>query len=365
MKEFRDRKVIAGLLRTIGRQARQAGPPVRLMEVCGTHTMAIHRYGLHALLLEAGVEMTSGPGCPVCITPDSHHRAAIGLVSRRENLVLATFGDITRVPTRDGSLQTAIPAPRSRVQVVYSPQDALETARRNRDMDVVFFGAGFETTIPSIALAVKQAAAEGLKNFSLLSALWLIPPPLRALLESREVRIQGFLYPGHVSAVIGCRAYDFVAEEFGLPGAVAGFEPADILLAAASVLEQMIRRSPGVENEYKRVVREDGNPRALALMNEVLEVTDAVWRGLGLIPRSGLKLRARFADFDALKKFGLKIEPAADELPGCRCGEVLRGVIKPTDCLLFGGACSPDSPRGPCMVSPEGACLVYHRFAKS
>ncbi|MBN2199580.1 MAG: hydrogenase formation protein HypD [Candidatus Aminicenantes bacterium] len=365
MKEFRDRKVIAGLLRTIGRQASQAGPPVRLMEVCGTHTMAIHRYGLHALLHEAGVEMTSGPGCPVCITPDAHHRAAIGLVTRRENLILATFGDITRVPTRDGSLQTAIPAPRSRVRVVYSAQDALETARENPDRDVVFFGAGFETTIPSIALAVKQAAEEAVENFSLLSALWLIPPPLRALLESEEVRIQGFLYPGHVSAVIGCRPYEFVAEEFGLPGAVAGFEPADILLAASAVLNQMIRRSPAVENTYKRVVRTDGNPRALILMDEVLETTDAVWRGLGLIPRSGLKLRSRFSAFDALKKYGLNIAPAADELPGCRCGEVLRGVIKPTDCGLFGGACRPESPRGPCMVSPEGACLVYYRFAKS
>ncbi len=362
MKELRDRRVIAGLLRTIGPKACRAGYPVRLMEVCGTHTMAIHRYGLHALLLEAGVEMTSGPGCPVCITPEAFHRAAIGLVSRRENLVLATFGDITRVPTREGSLQTAVPAPHSRVQVVYSPEEALETARRNSDKDVVFFGAGFETTIPSIALAVKQAAAERLANFSLLDALWLIPPPLRALLESKGARIQGFLYPGHVSAVIGRKAYDFVAEEFGLPGAIAGFEPADILLAILSVLDQMIRHSPGVVNEYKRVVREEGNPRALALMDEILEVTDAVWRGLGNIPGSGLRLRGRFHDFDALKKYALKIEPAADELPGCRCGEVLRGVIRPTDCRLFAKRCTPENPVGACMVSGEGACAAYYKY---
>jgi hydrogenase expression/formation protein HypD len=365
MKEFRDRKVISGLLHAVERRARLAGPPVRLMEVCGTHTMTIHRYGLHPLLLDAGVEMTSGPGCPVCITPESHHRAAIGLVASREDTVLAAFGDITRVPTREGSLQTAVPAPRSRVQVVYSPQDALETARKNPDKEVVFFGAGFETTIPSIALAVKQAAAERLKNFSLLPALWLIPPPLRALLESKEVRIQGFLYPGHVSAVIGLRPYGFVAEEFGLPGAVAGFEPADILLAASAVLDQIIRRSPAVENEYKRVVRPDGNPRALALMDEVLEPADAVWRGLGTIPRSGLVLRGGFEAFDAVRKFGMKLEPAADELPGCRCGEILRGVIIPKDCRLFGRACRPESPRGPCMVSPEGACLVYHKYSTS
>lgn len=364
MKEFRDRRVIAGLLRKISRQARRAGPPVRLMEVCGTHTMTIHRYGLHPLLLGAGVEMMSGPGCPVCITPDAHHRAAIGLVTRRENLVLAAFGDITRVPTTEGSLQTAVPAPRSRVQVVYSPQDALETARRKPESEVVFFGAGFETTIPSIALAVKQAAGQNLKNFSLLPALWLIPPPLRALLDSKEVRIQGFLYPGHVTAIIGTEAYDFVAAEYGLPGAVAGFEPADILLAVSSVLDRILRGEPGVDNEYRRVVREGGNPRARALMEEVLEVTDAVWRGLGFIPRSGLRLRKRFEGFDAPGRFGLKVEAASDELPGCRCGEVLRGVISPPECRLFGRTCRPEAPRGPCMVSPEGSCLVYHKYSK-
>jgi hydrogenase expression/formation protein HypD len=364
MKEFRDRKVLAGLLRSISRRAEQVGPPVRMMEVCGTHTMTIHRFGLQPLLEKAGVVMTSGPGCPVCITPDAYHEAAIGLMTRRPDTILATFGDMTRVPTRQGSLQTAIPASSSRLKIVYSPQEALETARQNPGREVVFFGVGFETTIPSIALIVKQAAQEQLSNFSVLSALWIIPPPLRAILESGEVRLQGFLYPGHVSAIIGLRPYAFVAEEFGLAGAVAGFEPADVLLAVSSVLDQIIRKKPAVANEYSRVVREEGNPRARALMEEVLELKDAHWRGLGLISKSGLKIKDSFGAWDAEKKHGLKLDPGSAELPGCRCGEVLRGVLAPPLCGLFGRKCRPESPLGPCMVSLEGACLVYYKYSR-
>jgi hydrogenase expression/formation protein HypD len=364
MKELRDRKVLAGLLRSIGRRADRASPPVRMMEVCGTHTMTIHRFGLQPLLEKAGVIMTSGPGCPVCITPDAYHEAAIGLMSGRPDTILATFGDMTRVPTRHGSLQTAIPAAGSRLKIVYSPQETLETARQNPSREVVFFGAGFETTIPSIALTVKQAAQERLSNFSVLSALWIIPPALRAILEAGEVRLRGFLYPGHVSAIIGLRPYDFVAEEFGLPGTVAGFEPADVLLAVSSVLDQIIRKKPAVANEYGRVVREEGNPRALALMEEVLELKDAHWRGLGLIPRSGLKIRDLFGAWDAEKKHGLKLDLESAELPGCRCGEVLRGVLAPPQCGLFGRKCRPESPLGPCMVSLEGACLVYYKYSR-
>ena len=364
MKEFRDRKVLAGLLRTIGRQAKQAGPPLRLMEVCGTHTMTIHRYGLQPMLEQAGVVLTSGPGCPVCITPDAYHEAAIGLVTGRENIILATFGDMTRVPTPRGSLQTVVPAAGSRLKIVYSPQEALEAARQNPGREVIFFGVGFETTIPSIALTIKQAARERLSNFCVLSALWIIPPPLRAILESGEVRLQGFLYPGHVSAIIGLRPYAFVAEEFGVPGAVAGFEPADILLAVSSVLGQIIQKRPAVANVYGRVVRDEGNPRALAIMDEMLEVKDALWRGLGLIPRSGLRIRDSYGAWDAEKKHGLRLEPGLAELAGCRCGEVLRGALAPPECGLFGRTCNPESPRGPCMVSLEGACLVYYKYSR-
>ena len=364
MKELRAKSVLQTLLKAIGRRlARLNRGRVRVMEVCGTHTMTIHRYGLKELLEQAGLDMVSGPGCPVCITPAAVHEAAIGLVTERPGLILAAFGDMTRVPTRRGSLQTVIPAPSSMIKVVYSPQESLDLAVRHPDKDVVFFGAGFETTIPSIALAIKQAAAAGLKRYSVLSAMWLIPPPLKAILESGEVKISGFLYPGHVSAIIGLEPYAFIPRDFGLAGAVAGFEPGDILLGILAVLDQMERNRPEVGLEYKRVVSPAGNRLALDLMDEVLEAKDAVWRGLGLIPRSGLKPRAAFSDWDAERKFGLAINADSSDAAGCQCGEVLRGLISPPDCKLFGKKCMPEAPQGPCMVSLEGACLVFHKYA--
>ncbi len=364
MKELREREALQNLLGAIGRRATRLGRGrVRIMEVCGTHTMTIHRYGLKVLLERAGVDMISGPGCPVCITPGAVHEAAINLVTDRQDLILATFGDMTRVPTRNGSLQTAIPAEGSMVKIVYSPQESLALAAQHPDKDVVFFGAGFETTIPSIALAIREAAAAGLKNYAVLSAMWLIPPPLRAILESGEVKISGFLYPGHVSAIIGLEPYAFIPKEFGLPGAVTGFEPGDVLLGILAIIDQMEKGKPEVGLEYKRVVAPSGNRLALNLMEEVLEVKDATWRGLGLIPRSGLKPRERFTAWDAEGKFGLKIEAGAEDRAGCRCGEVLRGLIAPPDCRLFGKTCLPDSPQGPCMVSFEGACLVCYKYS--
>jgi hydrogenase expression/formation protein HypD len=362
MDGFRDKKVIAALLEKIASRQRSLPSPSRIMEVCGTHTMTIHRHGLKSLLETAGVEMVSGPGCPVCITPNEIHEAALGLVTERENLVLATFGDMTRVPTRRGSLQTTVPARGSAVKVVYSPEESLALARKSPDKDVVFFGVGFETTIPSIAFTAKSAAAGRLTNYSVLSALWVIPPPLKAILESGEVRISGFLYPGHVSAIIGTAPYEFVARDHGFPGVIAGFEPGDILLGILSILGQIREGKPRVANEYTRVVRPEGNPVARALMAEMLEPMDACWRGLGVIPASGLKLKAAYAAFDAQSKYGLRIEPRPTDLPGCRCGDVLRGVIAPPACPLFGRTCKPDSPYGPCMVSFEGACLVHHKY---
>jgi hydrogenase expression/formation protein HypD len=332
------------------------------MEVCGTHTMTIHRHGLKTLLGEAGVDMISGPGCPVCITPDGFHEASVRLVTEHENLILATFGDMTRVPTRIGSLQTAIPAIGSMVKIVYSPEEALNLARRNRTQEVVFFGAGFETTIPAITLTAGQALEEGRSNFAVLTAFWIIPPPLRAILSSGEIRISGFLYPGHVSAIIGTAPYEFVAREFGLPGAVTGFEPGDILLGIRSVLEQIRDGRPVVANEYARVVRPEGNPAARAVMEKFLEPYDALWRGLGRIPQSGLKLKSVFAAADAADKYGLHPAEDAEDPPGCRCGEILRGVLAPPECGLFGRACRPETPHGPCMVSFEGACFVYHKY---
>jgi hydrogenase expression/formation protein HypD len=364
MKELRDKTVALALVRGIEGKIRQLGRPVRLMEVCGTHTMAIHRFGLKPLLDAAGVEMVSGPGCPVCITPNEIHEACLGLLTERENLILASFGDMTRVPTRRGSLQTSVPAASSRLQLVYSPAESVELAKAHPTKQVVFFGVGFETTVPAIALTVEQARTQGLENYSVMSALWLIPPALRWILDAGETTVNGFLYPGHVSAIIGTRPYRFIAEEYGIPGSVAGFEPNDILLSISAVLDQLLAGKPRVHIEYGRAVGEDGNARALEAMDRILQPADACWRGLGRIPRSSLTLRAAYRDFDAAVRFGLRLEPGSADLPGCRCGEVLRGLISPPECGLFGKKCRPDSPFGPCMVSLEGTCYIYLKYGR-
>ncbi len=362
MNELRDKTVIRGLLAEIGRRTRDLSGPVKIMEVCGTHTMTIHKFGLRKLLEDAGVTMLSGPGCPVCITPNEIHQAAIKLVSENEEFILTTFGDMTRVPTEDGSLQTIVPASGSLVKIVYSPAESLEIARKNPQKHVIFFGVGFETTIPAILFTAKAAKEAGVPNYSVLSALWIIPPPLRAILEAKDTEIQGFLYPGHVSAIIGEEPYRFIAEEFQIPGCIAGFEPSDILLAIRSILDQIEAKKPRVANEYSRVVRPDGNTKARALMDSICEVKDAHWRGLGLIPESGLKLTNEYSRIDAEEKYGLHIAGGSGDLPGCRCGDVLKGKISPPECGLFGKTCHPDSPYGPCMVSFEGACLAYYKY---
>ncbi len=364
MKEFRDKKVIQGLLAEIEKKAAPLKRPIKIMEVCGTHTMTIHRYGLKKLLQDAGVEMLSGPGCPVCITPNEIHEAAIDMVTTKPNFILTTFGDMTRVPTKKGSIQTIVPAQDSRVQIVYSPEESLDMARKNPEKDVVFFGVGFETTIPAITISVKDAYEEGLTNYAVLTALWIIPPPLRAIVQAEDIAIQGFLYPGHVSAIIGQKPYRFIADEFGIPGAIAGFEPGDILLAILSILEQIKEGKATVANEYARVVKAEGNLQAQAVMDEMLETKDAYWRGLGLIPKSGLKLKKKYAVYDAEAKYNLRIKAGSDDLPGCRCGEVLQGKASPPECALFAQQCNPDSPYGPCMVSFEGACLAYYKYTR-
>ncbi len=364
MEELKHKKVIQGLLGQIRDQTATLSLPKKIMEVCGTHTMALHRYGLKKILLDVGIDMLTGPGCPVCITPNEIHEAAIELVTENRNFILTTFGDMTRVPTRAGSLQTLVPAPDSQVKIVYSPTEALDLARQKPHKEVVFFGVGFETTIPAIALTVKAAAAENLQNFSVLPAFWLVPPPLRALVSADDVKVQGFLYPGHVSAIIGTEPYNFIAEEFGIPGAVAGFEPGDILLALRSILAQMQRGEAAVTNEYSRVVRKEGNRTALTLMEAMLEPKDTYWRGLGRIPQSGLQFKPEYREYDAVNKYALEIQEGSGDLPGCRCGEVLQGKLAPPECPLFGETCKPDSPYGPCMVSYEGACLAFYKYRR-
>ncbi len=366
LQSWRSGKIIRELLQIIRKETKKKGASLRIMEVCGTHTMTLHRFGLKPLLREAGIEMISGPGCPVCITPDYYHETMIELITGRENLILCTFGDMTRVPTQKGSLQTAVPHKLSTIKIVYSPEEALNLALGNPDKQVIFFGAGFETTIPSIAYTVKKAQEEGLKNYSIFSALWLIPPAIEAILSSGEVVLDGFIYPGHVSAIIGTRPYRFVVDKYGFPGAIAGFEPADILLAIISIIRQINSHKPDVANEYSRVVTEAGNQKAQALMKEILMEHDAEWRGLGTIPRSGLKLKDDYAEFDAIRRFNLKLGPAkcqSRSRNACRCGDVLKGLIRPDQCPLFKTACTPDSPQGPCMVSYEGACLIEFKYS--
>jgi hydrogenase expression/formation protein HypD len=362
MDELRNRKVIHGLLTAIKEKVKQISSPVRVMEVCGTHTMTIHHFGLKDMLKDAGVEMLSGPGCPVCITPDEYHEAAIGLVKKNENFILATFGDMTRVPTSLGSLQTTVAAKNSVIKIVYSPFEALEIAKNNQSKEVVFFGVGFETTIPGIVLSVREASDKKIKNFSILSAFWTIPPPLKAIVAS-DSSINGFIYPGHVSAIIGKAPYTFIADDFNIAGAIAGFEPVDVLLAIKSIVDQIGKGKPIVDNVYERVVRPEGNPAAQRLMEEMLVSKDAYWRGLGEIPSSGLKLKDQYSYYDAEIKYDLDLRFGSQDLPGCRCGDVLQGKISPLECPLFGESCNPDSPRGPCMVSFEGACLAYYKYS--
>ena len=362
MRELRNKNVIRGLLSDIEKRAVSLPHPLKIMEVCGTHTMVIHRYGLKRMLSRAGINMLSGPGCPVCITPNEIHEAAIDLITENENFILTTFGDMTRVPTSRGSIQTTVPKKGSQVKIVYSPFESLSIAQKNPKKDVVFFGVGFETTIPSIAVTVKFAVRNNLKNFSLLSALWLIPPPLKTIVESKDNQIQGFLYPGHVSAIIGENPFQFIPEQHSIPGAITGFEPGDILISLSSIQNQIINSDPIVDNTYTRVVRPDGNPSAVAIMEEMFQKKDSLWRGLGLIPGSGLKLKPEYKDFDSECKYKINIQAHSHDLPGCRCGDVLQGKISPADCPLFAKRCTPELPQGPCMVSYEGACLASFKY---
>lgn len=336
-------------------------PPLRLMEVCGTHTMAIARFALRKLMPE-GLTLTSGPGCPVCVTATADLDLFIA-ASRLPETIITTFGDLIRVPGSSSSLQEEMGRGRD-VRVVYSPLDALEIARRHPRRQVIFLGVGFETTAPTVAAALLMAAGEGIGNFSVISAHKVMPPALAALAAAPDVRLDGLICPGHVSVIIGADAYRPLAEQDHLPCVVAGFEPADILGAILLLVRQAREGAARVEIAYGRAVGREGNPRALAIMNQVFAPADAEWRGLGPIPGSGLIIREEFARFDAARRFGLVREPAAGPR-GCRCGEVLKGIIAPPACKLFGTACHPGRPVGPCMVSSEGACAAFYKFERS
>ncbi len=359
--EFRDPARARALLQRIHDRARR---PVQLMEFCGTHTHAMFRHGIRQLL-PPSITMLSGPGCPVCVTSAADLDRAIALASL-PGVTLATFGDMLRVPGSRGSLQTARAAGAD-VRVIYSSLDALEIARREPAQTVVLLGVGFETTAPTMAAALLQAEKEGLENLRLYSLHKLTPPAMAAILRSGEVALDGILAPGHVSAIIGSSAWEFVARDFALPCTVAGFEPLDTLQGIADLVEQCEAGIAQVHNTYGRGVRAAGNPAAQALLAKVFEVSEAEWRGLGRVPASGLALCGRFRRFDATPLLeGHSLEPAeAREPAGCRCGEVLRGVLDPTRCPLFGRVCTPDQPVGPCMVSSEGSCAAHYRYGEA
>jgi hydrogenase expression/formation protein HypD len=353
--EFRDPQLARKLLANIRAGSKQQ---VCFMEFCGGHTHAIFRHGLRQMLPPT-VKLRSGPGCPVCVTADADIDLAIAL-ARLPDVILTTFGDMIRVPGSHGSLQAA-KAEGADVRIVYSPLDALQIARENPARTVVFLGVGFETTTPGVAASVLEAEAGGLDNFYLLSLHKLTPPATRAILDAGEIRLTGVIGPGHVTTIIGSQAWEFLPREYGVPCAVAGFEPLDILRAVAGMVEMVEAGHPGVANTYSRGVRPEGNRTALGIMDRVFEVCEADWRGLGRVPASGLALRAEYARFDAALAFPVEVGPTRGH-SGCRCGEVLRGMVEPPDCLLFRRVCTPAHPVGPCMVSAEGACAAWFKY---
>lgn len=333
--------------------------PVRLMEFCGGHTHAILRFGIPDLLPPT-VELLSGPGCPVCVTSAADLSRAIALAGI-PGVILTTFGDMMRVPADRGRSLERARAEGADIRIVYSPLDALEIARQNPTRTVVFLGVGFETTAPMVASAVLAAETEGLPNFALFSTHKLTPPAMQAILDAGEIRLSGIIGPGHVTTVIGPEAWRFLPREHGVPCAIAGFEPLDILRAIRALVEMIETGQPDVANAYPRSVRAGGNPRAVETMGQVFEVAEAEWRGLGVLPASGLRIREEYARYDATRRFPLQA-PSAAEPPGCRCGDVLRGVLRPLECPLFARVCTPQNPIGPCMVSAEGACAAYYQY---
>lgn len=339
--------------------ARQTGP-VQLMEVCGTHTMSIARSGIRSLLPQQ-VRLLSGPGCPVCVTPPEVIDAYLELAMEPQ-VTLCTYGDLMRVPgsARGDNLHRR-KALGARVEIVYSPLDALELAKETPERQVVFLGAGFETTAPGTAVALLEAKKQHIPNFTVLSMLKRVEPALRALMADPEFQVKGFLCPGHVATVLGEAGFRFLPEEYQMPAVIAGFEPEEILLAIDLLLAQLEQKTPRLENAYPEAVRPDGNPVARAILEQVLEPRDDLWRGLGQIPLSGLGLRREYGDYDAERRFGLTFSQKPMELP-CRCGEVIQGKLEPRQCPLFGTVCLPEEPVGPCMVSGEGACAAAYKY---
>jgi len=356
LEEFRDLDLAKKLAHKIKETAHK--DKITLMEVCGTHTMAIHKFGIRGLLPE-NIRLISGPGCPVCVTPNQYLDRAISL-SFQKDVLVSTFGDMLRVPGSSMSLESAR-AKGGKVKMVYSPLDALKLARENPGLKVVFLAVGFETTSPGICVTLEQAEKQKVKNFWVLVGHKLIPPAMEALVKDKRIGIDGFICPAHVSTIIGLAPYQFLARDYGIPCLVAGFEPLDILQGILMLVEMIERGEAKVKNQYQRVASENGNKNAQRLLEKFFEPVDSEWRGLGIIPRSGYQLRQGFEHREAEKMIPVEVEETREH-KACRCGEVLQGLIEPKDCPLYGKVCTPESPVGPCMVSSEGSCSAYYKY---
>ncbi|MBT3182397.1 MAG: hydrogenase formation protein HypD [Deltaproteobacteria bacterium] len=353
--EYRDREKANAIANRIVAVAKDQS--MTIMEVCGTHTMALARFGIRQILPQ-NINLISGPGCPVCVTPNRYLDHAIAL-ARQDNTIICTFGDMIKVPGSTSSLESE----RARgqdIRIVYSTLDALELARNNIDKEIIFLGVGFETTAPTIAASIDIASRQSISNYSVLCANKVVPPALLALLSGRT-EIDGFILPGHVSTIIGSESYTPIFEKHPVACSIAGFEPSDMLEAIYELAVQISSGDPKLHNSYRRVVTANGNIKAKALLNRIFEASDAEWRGIGNIPESGLSIRDEFSSYDAAKKFNVTIEETV-EPAGCRCGEILTGNIKPADCPLFGNNCTPSHPIGACMVSSEGTCAAHFKY---
>lgn len=358
MDEFRSAAMARGLLAQLKEKVAALKRPIRIMEVCGTHTMAISRHGIRQAV-PGDVILISGPGCPVCVTSNRDIDTFLEMASL-PGVIAATFGDMLRVPGTRGGLAEAR-GQGADVRVVYSTLEALALAREHPDRNVIFFGVGFETTAPTVAAAIAQARDEGLSNFLVQSAHKVVPPALAALCNTPGLALDAFLCPGHVSAVIGPRAYEPVAAAHGVPCVISGFEPVDILQSLVMLTEQVLEGRADVEVQYTRGVRPQGNPAAMELMNSIFEPGDAEWRGLGVIPQSGLAMRQEYAAHDASQKYEVDVSWSR-EPQGCICGAILTGLKSPAECRLFARTCTPEHPVGPCMVSSEGTCAAYYQY---
>jgi hydrogenase expression/formation protein HypD len=358
--EFRDKSLVQNMATNIRSMAARLTAPVNFMEVCGTHTMSIYQYGIRTLLPD-NVRLVSGPGCPVCVTPICYVDKAVACTADPINIV-ATFGDMLRVPGSHSSLMEQR-AGGADIRIVYSPLDAVALAKHHPERRVVFLGVGFETTAPTIAVSILEAARLGLKNYYVLASHKTMPIPMDILSGDPQLNLKGYLCPAHVSTVIGGNAYKPLAEKYRIPCVVTGFEPADVMQGIEMLLAQTLRGESKVEIQYSRAVSWDGNPKAQAILHQLFEQCDAVWRGLGVLPGSGLSIRAEYAEFDAEQVLNLNV-PEAVENRACLCGEVLKGKLAPFDCPLFATVCTPESPVGACMVSSEGTCAAAYKYGR-